>query len=139
MPKRKKVSDYGNNLSSAFKETYLNTWSDNQETREDAKMVSFLIPAVGGSLIQILLCEDEFYNGIFQLKRFEFLENGTSKQPTLVVDDLEVLYEYRPDFTDLHSLISSLSEKYEAFLPEGFPFLEDPLSPSQHLPKLIMD
>lgn len=139
MPKRKKVKSYGNSVTPLFTERYLNQWSNNQETKEDLKMVSFLIPAIGGSAIQILICEDELYNGIFHLQRFTFVESSSGDAPSLVIDDLEVLYDFKPNMGDLSMVLGSLAEKYEALVPLGFPSTDDPLSLIETLPKLIME
>lgn len=137
MPKRKRMKNYGNVIRPVFEDTYMNQWTNNQETGNDLKMVSLLLLAEGGSLVQLIVCEDEMYNGIFHLKHFKFNDD---KEPILAVDDLDDIHDPKAqNYESLVSQLPELAEKYDIVIPEKFKFGGDPLSRYKEYPKLIME
>lgn len=140
MPKRKKMKDYGNRISTEVMEELTNNWYSNKNEKEDLVMVSVFFEAEGGSLLQVIIAEDELYNGIFHLKRFEFNDEEYWK---LEVDDLDVLHDpRRQDLEGLFDQLPEIAEKYDGILPNNLKDLstkKDILKEYKELPLLVVE
>jgi hypothetical protein len=137
MPKRKKMKNYGNIIRPNYKEKYINQWTNNQETKEDLKMISLLLMAEGGSVVQILICEDEIYNGVFHLKRFKFREDDFM---VLEVDDLDDIHDPKKQtFKEFMDQLPELIEKYDIVIPEDLDLSTHPLHKIKELELLVME
>lgn len=139
MPKRKKMKNYGNIMRASYKERFINQWTNNQEEAHDKKMVSLLLMAEGGSMVQILVCEDPMYNGIFHLKKFKFREEDPM---VLEVDSLDDIHDPKKEtYRDFMEQFPELIEKYDIEIPLGLglDLSNHQLSRISELNKLIME
>lgn len=138
MPKRKKMKNYGNIMRASYKERFINQWTNNQEENNDLKMVSLLLMAEGGSMVQILICEDPMYNGIFHLKNFKFREE--EEHMTLEVDGLDDIHDPKKEtYREFMEQFPELVEKYDIEVPEELDLTQHQLSHISKLNKLIME
>lgn len=137
MPKRKKMKNYGNIIRPSYVEKYINQWTNNQETKDDLKMVSLLLLAEGGSLVQILVCEDQIYNGVFHLKKFKFRQED---EMVLEVDELDDIHDPKKEtFREFMEQLPELIEKYDIIIPEHLDLTQHGLSDIKSLQVLIME
>jgi len=109
------MKDYGNKISLLDEELYLNQWSMNKEMKEDMLMVSYLMKAEGGSIIQILIAEDSLYNGIFHLTKFKFEEEDNRKK--LVIQKFDDIHDAKQqEYEQLILQLPEIIEKYQGEL-----------------------
>lgn len=138
MPRRKRIKDYGNIITTDFEKEFINNWSNNEVTKEDIKSVSLILKAEGGSLVQILIAEDALYNGIFHLKEFSISEkDGVT---SISIEDLEDIHDAKKyTYDSFMSKIDELAEKYAIEIPTDIEWPSDPLSNQLDYPKLLTE
>lgn len=134
MPKRKRVQDYGNKWSEEIREKYINTWTNNSEN--GLIMASMFLEAEGGSLLQLIICDDEEYNGIFHIKCFEFNLDSES----LIIDDLDILHNLKNQTQKgLMKQINEIARKYQGKIPKNIDLTINPLENIDNFIKVILE
>lgn len=126
MPKRKKIEgSYNNVVREEEDKKYFNQWV-NHPNDFGFKMYSYIIHAEATSAIQIIVCSNPLYNGIFHLTKFEFLEKNA--ECFLKINDFELLKESKDNsFNSLISYITDIAEKYSGEIKETEILMTNPL------------
>ena len=126
MPKRKKIEgSYNNIVKEEENKKYFNQWVNNPNDF-GFKMYSYIIHAEATSAIQIIVCSNPLYNGIFHLTKFEFKEKDGQK--IIQINDFELLKESKDNsFNSLISYITDIAEKYSGEIVETDILMKNPL------------
>lgn len=114
MPKRKKIEgSYNNVVEEKIYKRYFNKWIENPNDF-GLKMYSYFIVAEATSAIQLIVCSNPIYNGIFHLTKFEFVNEDSIR-----INDFELLKESKDNsFNNLMIYIKEISDKYSGEIVE---------------------
>ena len=117
MPKRKKIEESYNNVIPEGKGQYFNQWVENPNEL-GVKMYSYFIHAEATSVIQIIICSNTLYNGIFHVTHFTFIEED-GKDDAFETIDFELLKESKDNsFNTLIKVFPEIASKYEGQIVE---------------------
>lgn len=126
MPKRKKIEESYNNLIPESKEKYFNKWVENPNEL-GVKMYSYFIHAEATSVIQIIICSNTLYNGIFHVTHFNFIDEE-GKDDAFETIDFELLKESKDNsFKTLITAFPEIANKYEGQIVEDKILTTNPL------------
>lgn len=129
MPKRKKIEESYNNVIPEGKEKYFNKWIENPNEL-GVKMYSYFINAEATSVIQIIICSNTLYNGIFHVTHFNFIEEE-GKDDAFETIDFELLKESKDNsFNTLIKAFPEIANKYEGKIIEDKILQTNPLEDS---------
>jgi hypothetical protein len=138
VPKRKRArGKYGNIITEEFQNTYIDAWSNNKGDSDDILMLSFFIKTEDNSLIQIMVSENQLYNGIYYIAKFKYKSGDKNK---IICEDVDVLHD--PRKSNLEGLFEQLPEiarKYQGILPDNLPLEFNPFEKIKELPILVIE
>lgn len=136
--KSRRTKQYARFIRPEIRDIFLNKWSNNQEHSEDLKVVSILFEAESNTLIQLIVSQDEVYNGIFKIKEFKF--GIKDNEYSIEIIDLEDIYAQDDvSYEQCLTIFPQLIEEYKIIIPEQFIFAENPLKDYPTYPKLILE
>lgn len=135
---KRRGKNHVNFIRPEIRELFINKWSNNQELKGDAKITSILFETEDKFLVQVIISEDKYFNGIYLIKEFKFgIKNN---EYAIEIIDLEDIYISTSGIASINMMFKSVVEEFKVILPSEFKVhLDDPLPQVAKYPKLILD